>query len=403
MRSNSCSSIATNIPPTEVLHTIVNQEHILDDENYSGTALHYAVGENNLQAVRLLLEHGAIIDKADSKGRTGLLKSLDEEMTKLLVHHGTSLVDHFQHDIFDSLTWDVDVFTAMISAYSRTTSHHPLGTIPAFLSTIHDTRGTIECTEVELLPVHLVSIMEADIDLNRDLGSGRSIMHLAIVNKSSSTFVLNNDLSLEDTAPFPWHLAFWSSLSFLGSMFRHFKRKLKDEDFVRIAHLQPARGLSPLCWAASWEEETIRNCLSLGADVDFEGSPHGSALILACAIGSLEAVRILVQAGASLSYQGRHGHKNVFTFCRSKDVRRWLLVERFTEQRRIDTRPQWRNSEGLRPWAGTAMARLKLVGDRAMCYHETLMDYAGRLARMRMEWRGKVIPPICIDGFVYGS
>lgn len=148
--------------------------------------------------------------------------------------------------------------------------------------------------------------------------------------------------------------------------------------------------------------EFVRNCLDLGADVDFEGSPHGSALIIACACGLLEPAQALVKAGASLSYRGT-GHKSVFTFCRSKVVRRWLLVERYTEQRRIAMGQHWENGKVTRSPARIAVARLKLVGQRAMWYNETMIDYAGRLSQMRKWWRGKVVPPICMEGIEYIS
>lgn len=387
-----------------MLCDIVNQEQELDDGGWHGTALHYAIEKNDLQAARILLQNGATIDKPDSSGRTALMSCSDREMITLLVQHGASLADHFSRNSFDWLDWTADTFTEVTSAYSQMAGQGPLNKLPAFLPATWKTRESFNCEVLTIYPIHILSILEAEVDLNGEFSPEMSFMHLAMARRASSTFLLNSDLSFENTAPFPWHMKFWPDLSFLDSMYRHFRKKLTHVDFARIAHLEPARGLSPLCIAVTdWTVEMVRNCLSLGADVDFEGSPHGSALVLACALGNLEAVRVLVRAGASLSYQGEHGHKNVFTFCRSKDVRRWLLVERFTEQGRIDSRPQWGDTERVRPWAGTAMARLKLVGDRAMCYHETMMEYAERLARMRKEWRGKAIPPICVDGILYGS
>lgn len=324
-------------------------------------------------------------------------------MATLLVHHGASVVDHLVEHIINLNSWRIEWFVDIVSVYSETNNGHGrAGTGTAFLFDTYDTLGSIDCRLFTMTPVHVAAILKTNVNLTQEFGPGRSPMHLAITNRASSTFVLNSDLGFEGTTPFPWHLVFWTDLAFLRSMFRHFRRKLTERDFVRIAHLQPTRGRSPLCRASNRNDlAIIRNCLSLGADVDFEGSPHGSALILASGRGDLEAVRILVRAGASLSYKGKKGDKSVFTLCRSEEVRRWLLVERFTEQRRIDTRPYWENGDRVRPWAGRATARLKLVGNRAMFYNETLIGYAGRLARMRKEWRGKVIPSICMDGIVY--
>lgn len=401
--SNLSFSAVAGIPPTEVLRTMIDQEHPLNGEGWRGTALHLAADRSNMSAARLLLENGSSIDKIDSNGCTALEASSTEEVARLLVRHGASLVGHFHTHIIDWRGWEIDFFNNVVSVYSETTTgKDKCNTAAAFLLDTYDTRGGLECQRVTMSPEHLVSILKTDIDLKQDFGPERSLMHLAIVDQASSTFVLNHNLSVEDLTPFPWHLTFWSDIAFLQSMFRHFRRRLTDRDFVQIANLHPTRGRSPLCVASATHDiEMIRNCLSLGADVDFEGSTHGSALVIACACGHLDAVRVLVRAGASLSYTGPKGRRSVFTLCRSKRVRDWLLVERFTEQRRIDMRPHWGNGKEVRPWAGIAMARLKLVGDRAIRYHETLVDYAGRLAKLRKEWQGKVIPPICMEGNIY--
>lgn len=405
IRSNLWSlSTVANIPRTEVLHRIVNKGGQLDRGDH-GTGLHFAAQRNNVPAARLLLEQGAAVDARSAKGGFALMMATSPEMTKLLVHHGASLTDHYSQSWFNYMCWDITLFKNLVSAYSEMkTGQDQAEEIPTLLPTTFHTRRNISCAKLITSPVHIITFLEAGLDLTLESGSEISPMHLAIAGRASLSFVLNSHMNLEKTTPFPWHLEFWVELSFLGSMFRQCRRRLAEGDFVRIAHLQPPRGWSPLCIAArNCNVEVIRNCLCLGADVDFEGSPHGSALILACACGLLEVVRLLVQAGASLSYHGQNGHRSVFTFCRSKDVRRWLLVERFNEQRRIRTEPLWENGERVRPWAGTAIARLKLVGGREMWYRETLMDYAGRLARMRKWWRGKVIPTVCIDGIVYES
>lgn len=403
VRSNLPCSTVANIPPAEVLRTVIDQEHLLNDKGYRGTALHLTTESNNVPAARLLLENGASVDIIDSNGCTAIMKSSTEEVATLLLHSGASLVGHLCSHITACQGWGIDFFNKTISVYSEATTGQDKSNMAAeFLLDTYNTRGSVDCRKVAMSPAHLVSILKTDIDLKQEFGPERSLMHLAIVDQASSAFVLNSDLGVENSTPFPWHLMFWSDIAFLQSMFRHFRRKLTDRNFVKIANLHPSRGWSPLCVASAKHDiEMIRNCLSLRADVDFEGSAHGSALVLACACGYLDAVRVLVRAGASLFYKGLKGQKSVFTLCRSKRVKEWLLVERFTEQGRINTRPHWGNGKEVRPWAGIAMARLKLVGNRAIYYHETLVDYAGRLAKMRKEWQGKVIPPTCMEGNIY--
>lgn len=406
MRANLPLSIIAAMPTTEVLRSIVNQARLSIRKGEYGAALHLAVLRNDVLAARLLLEHGAAIDTPSSEGRNALMMSPSLEMTALLVDHGASLVHHFFPHGIDYLRWSPKAFTDLVSLYSQVKAgHEDSATFPPFLPSILDTRGGIDSSNFTISPDSLAAMMITGVKLTQELGLGMLLIHLAMVTRGASTLVLNSSLMLEVTTPFPWHVMFGMRPCFLTSSYRHFRRKLGLREFARIAHLQPDRGISPLCVAvAHCDTEFVLNCLELGAEVDFEGSPHGSALVVACACGHLEPVRALVRAGASLSYRGQTGHKSVFTFCRSHVIKRWLLVERFTEQRRIAMRQHWENGERIRPPAGAAVARLKLVGERAIRYHETLVDYAGRLSMIRKWWRrGRVVPPICIEGIEYIS
>lgn len=398
----SFSDIAS-IPTETVLYTVINKLHELDDEGWHGTALHYAARENNTPAARLLLDSGAVVDQPDSDGRTPLCCSSSKEMMALLVRSGASLTEYFSCGITQWLDWDIDSFESFLSvSVDDKAAPDTFGVPPVSLLTLCGKREGRHCVQIRMKPVHLMAILEAKIDLNCDLGSERSLMHFAISEQATSTLVLNTDAGLENAAPFPWELDFYNRPALLGSMFKHFRRKLSTAGLARIAHLQPTSSWSPLCRAVTRSELVImENCLSLGASIDFEGSPHGSALIVAGACGYLDAVRLLVRAGARLSYDGENGQRSVFTYCRSKAVRHWLLVERFTEQRGIGMEPHWGTGNEVKLWSGTAVARLKLVGDRSRCCYESSLEYAERLAGMRKEWRGKRIPTICMEGIVY--
>ena len=73
--------------------------------------------------------------------------------------------------------------------------------------------------------------------------------------------------------------------------------------------------------------------LEAGAQLELEGSPHGTPLMMACATGRLAAVKLLVARGARTSYVNDHGLL-VSAFAAAKNfplVRRWLLVGRFME------------------------------------------------------------------------
>ncbi|TLD05667.1 hypothetical protein E2P81_ATG10630 [Venturia nashicola] len=75
---------------------------------------------------------------------------------------------------------------------------------------------------------------------------------------------------------------------------------------------------------------------SADAMLNLEGGPEGTPLMGACRTGRLDVVKHLVRNGAVLSYSKSGVQFNAFTKAASyPKIQRWLLVERFTEQRTI--------------------------------------------------------------------
>lgn len=155
--------------------------------------------------------------------------------------------------------------------------------------------------------------------------------------------------------------------------------------------------MSPLCRAASRGIlEIMENCLTMGAEIDFKGCSLGSALMIACACGRLDAVRLLVRRGAAISYVGKRGLTSaVIAGHRSNAVIAWLLVGQFNEQNRLDCSDQTSSGSGVnnevRPWSGIGKAVLRLVGRFQMQCHECSFDYAVRLSNLKRKLRGSII------------
>jgi hypothetical protein len=218
------------------------------------------------------------------------------------------------------------------------------------------------------------------------------------------SFLLNSELALETLQPFPWHwLGRHSAIGFLDTTFKQFRRLFGNKVVARWLNLQPDRGWSPLCRAASKGSiKIMENCLDMGADLDFEGCPLGSALMIASACGRLEAVRLLVRRGATVAYNGRIGPINVFAVARSKKVKSWLLVGRFNDRLRLhaaDEAPTRHSNNRVSYWSGIVKARFKLVGWTARHGEESAFDYARRLCQIkRTGFTDGIVPA---DGFVY--
>ena len=73
--------------------------------------------------------------------------------------------------------------------------------------------------------------------------------------------------------------------------------------------------------------------LEAGAQLELEGSLHGTALMMACATGRIAAVKLLVARGARTSYVNDDGVlRSAFAAAKNFPlIRRWLLVGRFLE------------------------------------------------------------------------
>ncbi|KAM0553081.1 hypothetical protein ACHAPJ_007629 [Fusarium lateritium] len=210
-----------------------------------------------------------------------------------------------------------------------------------------------------------------------------------------TSLVLDNDEGLNGTSPFPWHLEWtpFAELAFLDSSFERFREKVPRETFQAVLNLEPSRGWSPLCRAASLNlVDMVTNCLKMGADIDFEGCALGSAVMIASACGSLDAVKHLVRNGASVLYTTGTKPRSCYLLAGTKDVRAWLLSGRFRDQSAITYPAESENAGEEAFWSGYVQARLMLYGTRARAPTESSLDYAKRLAEIRKHFEGQVLP-----------
>ena len=215
--------------------------------------------------------------------------------------------------------------------------------------------------------------------------------------------LIQSDNGLFGIEPFPWHMYLswsFSKISFLNKHY-HIVCKRFGSQHVKIwANLEPDQGWSPLCRAASQNcTETMDNCLSLGANIEFEGCPLGSALMIASACGQLDAVKLLVRRNARVCYDGRVGRLSVFKVATSKIVKAWLLVGRFNDQRRLKFKAEDASTTEMKYWSGFVQARANLHGYQYMRDDESRCDCAKRLMAYRRMIRGHVAP--YIDGLIF--
>lgn len=233
----------------------------------------------------------------------------------------------------------------------------------------------------------------------KDSDGWSAILHSSF-REVFSSFILNFGSAIEEiettTYTDPGYLINLGP-AWLKQHFKIYLRRLGSERLRALAKLQPIDGWSPLCMTASIGQTlALTNILKLSANVDFEGCPCGSALMAACSAGRLKSVQILVRHGAAISYRGAHGFRSAVYAARDhKAILAWLLVHRFTEQRKlsdpVESESTAHSAEDVKPWSGVVRRDL-IITDRAQRQvHESARDYWFRLMAVKKDWRGKVV------------
>lgn len=357
------------------------------------TPLHCAAHEGYTETVNLLLQSGAEIDALDDDRKTPLhiaIASCKEDkgdVTKLLIKKGAALECR-----------DDQGFTPLLLA-AREGCHDIVNTLLEAKADPHALdQLSRSCLDLASSYRAIFAVfMQFGIDPHHKNIDGTSAIHTAMDTGSPASLLLNSDLRLEYSGGFSWNKFYPNSASWLTDKFQLYQRKLGKENFRSLMNSEPASGWSPLCSSASTGLlEVMENLLSMGAHIDFEGCPSGSALMAACSAGRLNSVRLLVRRGASLVYQGQTEFRAAFEAAKnSKQILNWLLVERFLDQRKLesaaDVSLSAQNAD-VSPWSGITKAELTITGRLERKASESSEEYWIRLMHEKVERRGTVIP-----------
>lgn len=332
-------------------------------------------------AASILVEHGADVDCVDCNGWTPLTYARTVDMAKHLISLGASLAMVCRTS---TLYWlmslsgtqgpPLDLFSKLPMQLTLN-SYYP-----------------VNYESMWVHPHRLIALRQLGCNLTQEDECGRSLMHCIICEDQTSQLVLQDEYGLLETSPFPWHLDWcpFGKIAFLTTRFRVFQQKVPRENFQVLLNLEPQRGWSPLCRAAALNlVDIMENCLEMGARVDHEGCPVGSALMLASACGSLEAVKLLVLRGASVCYSGKNGVTSCLTLAGTEAIRAWLLSGRFMDQQRITA--EGGGEEEVKPWSGFILARVKIYGKMERFQTESMLEFARRLAWMKKGFRGRLV------------
>ena len=125
---------------------------------------------------------------------------------------------------------------------------------------------------------------------------------------------------------------------FWTATLRRFLRRMPKEMIPGLLNRRHRRLGTPLYAAIVSPQDNVRDnidiLLDAGADLEIDGSDHGTPLMGACATGRLPAVKYLIAKGAKTSYVRGGQVFSVLTAAElHPQVVRWLLVDRFMELR----------------------------------------------------------------------
>lgn len=227
-------------------------------------------------------------------------------------------------------------------------------------------------------------------------------IHRAMTIREYASLLLNSDYGVESLTWFVWRPRSQNALhTWVGDVFRLYRRRIPLENLRAMASRSDPDEISALYWAASVGCEVgVRNMVELGVDLDAQGGPMGTALIIASQQGHLEVVKILVRAGASISYRGDGGIISAIrAAAHFQSVVDWLLVNRFVEQERLQSTGDISPAETteIHPWSGF-QRRMMQGAEWTRWYEESWVGFLGRINKLKRDMRGKIVPiPISVE------
>ncbi|KAK1455122.1 hypothetical protein CMEL01_03882 [Colletotrichum melonis] len=372
------------------------------------TALHWAVMQNKVFFVQLLVDNGADLEAKDNLGRTPLLlvttapATIDNSVViQILLQAGsnincrdntgaTPMAEACERGnslaISALMDWDPDMLV----------KDHKGRNVLHYLFCSRETNERDSCRPALFIKFTQMGVKPSEVDM-----FGCSALHLSMHNKCMTALLLNGNAQIQDERPIPWSSLFLNpyavNAACLITAFRLYRRKLSTQKFRTLLNLEVVGPRNPLCFAASRGQiQAMGNILSLGSLIDFEGCPEGSALMAASSAGTLESVIYLVRHGASISFQGHnHFRSAVKLAATSPRVLRWLLVDRFTDQKKLDQfcHESTSLSTCFKPWSGIHKAEMVISGQWERQPYESSQQYWARLSNMTKDFRGKFLPP----------
>lgn len=327
-------------------------------------------------------------------------------MTKSLLRAGASsnIVDMFGYTplMFACVGRRWEVAQVLINNGASVTTRDVIGQDSLSQITIY--KGNLASLQVFDL------LLDAGVDIHRVDTSGLSTTNYLLSNESQLYLrsLLNRDVNLLQPMRVQWPDSCWivasqsppARLIAITKSLRLLSRYLSTEELMHLGDLRTPWKHNLLCQAACRGlVEAIQNFLAIGADIEQRCHDHGTALDAAMLNGRLEAIKVLVRAGARipstvgglldrLSKQKRQVPKT----CES--ILYWLSVVRYLEQPKLAYEAFDRGTADIKNWTGVRTGEVVLKWQWQKGRQECLLEYAKRRREIACGLRGKVVEVI---------
>ncbi|KAI1735311.1 ankyrin repeat-containing domain protein [Xylaria scruposa] len=323
--------------------------------NYGRVPLHIAFQNGDLNTIMALLNRGSQTDIRDFKGRTPMmyaLKARNLPIIQVLLQQEVNLL-HPDWLGRNELHFLAEMGTAAFGIF-------PLLVKKGLNPLSADIDG--------FCPVHFLLLDDHGHIRTNLLSRIRRLYHPHSMNPRLHTIRSTKVMYLLDLPRVVHKPQFQNSFQVARKLRRQYRRSL-------------------LCEASFWGfVSVVEILLSCGVDVEFEGSPEGTALLAACANGSLGTVKCLVRHGAKLSYASTatNQYRSAVTAAAAhENVLNWIMVGRFYDQLQIASQPFWGTQTEKVKSKPVPTTYVLLKGRMKRSKRESSLEYCVRLDSIR--------------------